>query len=158
MSALWQILDPACVQLQLRATGKQEVLAEMVDLLVRAGRIRDPAALLEALKARERKISTGVGEGIALPHCASPELSAPALAVARKGEGLDFEALDGKPVRLLFLLVGRQDHPTEQLRLLSRLARLLRDPGFPAALLAAVGPAEALELLRRFEQEEKPPK
>jgi len=155
MSALWQILDPACVQLQLRATGKQEALAEMVDLLVRAGRIRDPAALLESLKARERKISTGVGDGIALPHCASPELSAPAFAVARKRAGLAFDALDGQPVRLLFLLVGLKGQPTGQLRLLSRLARLLRDPGFTSGLLSAGSAQEVIELLRKSEQPEE---
>ncbi len=151
MSALWQILDPACVALDLKAAGKAEALEEMVGLLVRSGRIRDGAALLAALQARERKISTGVGEGIALPHCASPEPGAPALAVARKREGLDFEALDGKPVRLLFLLVGQQDKPAAQLRLLSRLARLLRDPVFPGALLEAGGPAQVVELFRRAE-------
>jgi PTS system fructose-specific IIC component len=153
MSALWQILEPACVQLELKAGRKDEALEEMVDLLVRAGRIRDRAGLLEALQAREKKISTGVGEGIALPHCACAELSAPAIAVARKRAGLDFEALDGQPVRLLFLLAGPKDQPAAQLRLLSRLARLLRDPAFPEALLAAADPAEVLELFRRAEQE-----
>ena len=85
-------------------------------------------------------MSTGMGEGIALPHCASAELPRPVLAVARKPEGLDFEALDGKPVRLLFLLAGPKDQPAAQLRLLSRLARLLRDPAFLEALLAADSP------------------
>jgi fructose-specific phosphotransferase system IIA component len=154
MSALWQILDPACVSLELKAGRKDEALEEMVDLLVRAGRIRDRAGLLRALQDREKKISTGVGEGIALPHCACAELSAPVFAVARKPAGLDFEALDGKPVRLLFLLAGPKDQPAAQLRLLSRLARLLRDPAFPEALLAADSPAGVLELFRRAEQEE----
>jgi len=154
VSALWQILDPACVALDLQAADKAEALEEMVGLLVRAGKVRDGAALLEALKDREEKMSTGVGEGIALPHCASPELSTPALAVACKQEGLYFEALDGKPVRLLFLLVGQNDRPTVQLRLLSRLARLLRDPAFPEALLAASDPGEVRELFRRAEQAE----
>jgi fructose-specific phosphotransferase system IIA component len=155
--ALWQILEPSCVQLSLKADNKEEALREMVGLLVQAGKIRDGEALLQALKAREQKISTGVGEGIALPHSASPELSVPALAVARKREGLDFEALDGKPVRLLFLLAGQNDRPTVQLRLLSRLARLLRDPSFPQALLAAESPEAVLELFRRAEQPEAQP-
>ncbi len=155
MSALWQILEPACVALDLKAANKADALEEMVGLLVRAGRIRDGAALLAALQAREKKISTGVGEGIALPHCASLEPGAPALAVARKQEGLDFEALDGNPVRLLFLLVGQNDKPAAQLRLLSRLARLLRNPDFPGALLKAASPEEVRELFRRAEQPEQ---
>jgi PTS system fructose-specific IIC component len=154
VSALWQILDPACVALELKAGGKAEALEEMVGLLVGSGRIRDGAALLEALRARERKISTGVGGGIALPHCAFPEPGAPALAVARKRAGLDFEALDGNPVCLLFLLVGRAEQPAAQLRLLSRLARLLREPAFPGALLEAASPSQVVELFRRAEQAE----
>jgi fructose-specific phosphotransferase system IIA component len=154
VSGLWKILEPSCVELSLKAGDKEEALREMVGLLTRSGKIEDPAALLEALKARERKISTGVGEGIALPHCASPQLSSPLLAVARKPEGLDFEALDGQPVRLLLLLVGPPDKPAAQLRLLSRLARLLRDPAFPGALLAAESPEAVRELFRRSEQAE----
>jgi mannitol/fructose-specific phosphotransferase system IIA component (Ntr-type) len=152
VSALWQILDPACVALDLKAANKASALEEMVGLLVRAGKIRDGAALLEALQAREKKISTGVGGGIALPHCASSEPGVPALAMARKREGLDFEALDGNPVCLLFLLVGQVGQPAAQLRLLSRLARLLREPAFPGALLEAGSSGEVVELFRRAEQ------
>jgi fructose-specific phosphotransferase system IIA component len=155
MSALWRILEPACVELELKADRKEEALQEMVGLLVGAGKIREPAALLEALKAREKMVSTGVGEGIAIPHCASPELSVPAFAVARKRAGLAFDALDGQPVRLLFLLVGLKGQPTGQLRLLSRLARLLRDPGFTAGLLSAGSAQEVIELLRKSEQPEE---
>jgi mannitol/fructose-specific phosphotransferase system IIA component (Ntr-type) len=155
VSALWQILDPACVALELEAGNKAEALEEMAGLLVRSGRIRDGAALLEALLAREKKISTGVGGGIALPHCASPEPGVPALAMARKRGGLDFEALDGNPVSLLFLLVGREDQPAAQLRLLSRLARLLRNPAFPGALLEAGSPSQVVELFRQAEQSEE---
>jgi fructose-specific phosphotransferase system IIA component len=142
------------VELSLKAGDKEDALRELVGLLSRSGKIDDPAAVLEALKVRERKISTGVGEGIALPHCASPQLRSPLLAVARKPEGLDFEALDGQPVRLLFLLVGPPDKPAAQLRLLSRLARLLRDPAFPEALQGAESPEAVRELFRQAEQAE----
>jgi PTS system fructose-specific IIC component len=152
VSALWEILDPSCVQLELKARSKREALEEMVGLLVQAGKVRDGAALLEALQAREQMGSTGIGDGIAIPHCACPESSGPAFAVARKLEGLPFDAQDGKPVRLLFLLVGQKGRPSAQLRLLSRLARLLREPAFTDALLAAGSPAEVLELLRRNEE------
>ena len=154
MSALWQILDPACVDLGLKARSKQEALEEMVGLLAKAGKVREPAALLELLRAREKMGSTGIGGGIAIPHCASPELPAPVFAVGRRREGLAFDALDGQPVSLLFLLVGQKGRPSAQLRLLSRLARLLREPAFPEALLAASSPAEVRELFRRAEQSE----
>jgi fructose PTS system EIIBC or EIIC component len=152
LSALWQILDPACVELELKAGSKQEALEQMVGLLAKAGRIKDSAALLELLQAREKMGSTGIGGGIAIPHCASPEPAAPAFALARKREGLVFDALDGQPVLLLFLLVGQKGRPSAQLRLLSRLARLLREPAFIAGLMAAGSPEEVVDLLRRTEE------
>jgi fructose-specific phosphotransferase system IIA component len=154
MNALWQILEPAAVELELRARRKDEALAEMAGLLVRAGRIREPAAVLEALRAREKQVSTGIGEGIAVPHCVSPELDSTVLAFGRKRKGLPFDATDRRPVRLLFLLAGPEGQQTAHLRLLSRLARLLRDPGFAEGLLAAESAEEVVELVRRTEQGE----
>ena len=154
MSALWQILEPRCVQLELEARRKDEALTEMVGLLVRAGRIRAPEALLETLRARERQVSTGIGDGIAIPHCVSPELVSTVLALGRKREGIPFDAIDRRPVRLLFLLVGPEGQQTAHLRLLSRLARLLRDRSFVEGLLAAESSQQVLETLRRAEQGE----
>ena len=154
MSALWQILDPACVDLELKARSKQEALEEMVGLLAKAGKVREPATLLELLRAREKMGSTGIGGGIAIPHCASPELPAPVFAVGRRRDGLAFDALDGQPVSLLFLLVGQKGRPSAQLRLLSRLARLLREPSFIAGLMAAGSPEDLLDHLRRTEERE----
>jgi mannitol/fructose-specific phosphotransferase system IIA component (Ntr-type) len=154
MNALWQILESTAVELELKARHKDEALAEMVGLLNRAGRIREPGELLEALRAREKQVSTGIGAGIAIPHCASPQLDSTVLAFGRKLGGLPFDALDRRPVRLLFLLAGPERQQTAHLRLLSRLARLLRDPRFTDGLLAAQSPEEVVELLRRIEQGE----
>lgn len=154
MNALWQILDPAAVALQLQARRKDEALVEMAGLLVRAGKIREPAALVESLRAREKQVSTGIGQGIAIPHCVCPQLESTVLALGRKPEGLPFDSIDRRPVRLVFLLAGPAGQQTTHLRLLSRLARLLRDPTFGAALLAAASPEQIIELLRQAEQNE----
>ncbi|MBN1834771.1 MAG: PTS sugar transporter subunit IIA [Spirochaetales bacterium] len=151
--ALWQILDPGCIELALKARRKEEALAELAGLLARAGRIADPEELTKALVAREKLTSTGIGAGIAIPHAMLPGLQETILAIGRKPEGLPFDALDRKPVQLIFLLAGPPGRELVHLQLLSRLARLLRDPTFREALMSAATPQEVLELLREREEE-----
>lgn len=153
MSALWQILDPACVELEIKARRKEEALAEMAGLLAAAGRIGSSADLLKALMARERLASTGIGEGIAIPHAMLPGLEATVLAFGRKRDGLPFDAIDRRPVQLVFLLAGPPGSEFTHLQLLSHLARLLRQPEFRQGLLTASAPEELLALLRSTEEE-----
>jgi fructose-specific phosphotransferase system IIA component len=150
---LWQILDPGCIELDLKARRKEEALAEMAALLARAGRIGDPEELTRALLAREKLTSTGVGSGIAIPHAMLAGLEETLLAVGRKLEGLPFDAIDRKPVQLIFLLAGPRGRELSHLQLLSRLARLLRDASFRETLMSAQEPREVLELLRSREEE-----
>jgi fructose-specific phosphotransferase system IIA component len=151
--ALWEILDPECVELSLRARRKEEALAELAGLLGAAGQIDDPDELTRALLTREKLTSTGIGEGIAIPHAMLAGLDDTLLAVGRKPEGLSFDSIDRKPVLLIFLLVGPPGRERTHLQLLSRLARLLRDPGFRDALMAAREPQEVLDLLQAREEE-----
>lgn len=155
MNALWEILEPAAVSLELTARRKEEALEEMVGLLVRAGKVRNPELLLATLRAREKQVSTGIGQGIAIPHCACAELESTTLALGRKRNGLPFEAIDRRPVHLVFLLAGPEGQQTAHLRLLSRLARLLRDQGFTEALMEAGSPEQVIGLLRRAEAGER---
>lgn len=153
MNELWQILNPACIELALKARKKEEALAELVGLLQAAGAVQDAGELLEALLAREKLSSTGIGEGVAVPHAILSEVEETRLAVGRKLDGLPFGSIDGKPVQLVFLMAGPPGHEMAHLQLLSRLARLLRDAEFRQALLAAASPQEVLELLRSRERE-----
>jgi PTS system fructose-specific IIC component len=154
VSFLWPLLDAACVELELQARRKEEAIAEMVGLLVKAGKLADPAPLVEALLARERLMSTGIGESIAMPHALIGGLAETLMAFGRKREGLRFDALDKQPVKLLFLLAGPERQELAHLQLLSRLARLLRDASFKEALLSVQRPEEVVELFRLKEQEE----
>jgi len=154
MSALWQILDPACIELGIKARRKEEALAEMAALLAGAGHVDNPEELTRALLARERLTSTGVGNGIAIPHAMLPGLEETLLGFGRKADGLPFDAIDRKPVQLIFLLVGPPGREFIHLQLLSRLARLLRDNGFREKLIGAGAPEEILGLFRAREQEE----
>ena len=152
MSALWQILEPGCIELDLKARRKEEALAEMAAILAKTGRITDPEELTRALVAREKLTSTGVGEGIAIPHAMLAGLGETLLALGRKAEGLPFDAIDRKPVQLIFLLAGPPGRELTHLQLLSRLARLLRDAAFREALMSAQEPREVLDLLKSREE------
>jgi fructose-specific phosphotransferase system IIA component len=154
MSALWPILDPRCIELDIKARRKEEALAEMAALLAAAGRIAGAEELTRALLAREKLTSTGVGDGIAIPHAMLPGLEETLLAFGRKADGLAFEAIDRKPVRLIFLLAGPPGREFVHLQLLSRLARLLRDTGFRQALMGVGTPEGVLDLFRAREEEE----
>jgi fructose-specific phosphotransferase system IIA component len=154
MSALWPILDPRCIELDIKARRKEEALAEMAALLAGAGRIASEEELTRALLAREKLTSTGVGDGIAIPHAMLPGLEETLLAFGRKAEGLAFDAIDRKPVQLIFLLAGPPGREFVHLQLLSRLARLLRDTGFRQALMGVGTPEGVLDLFRAREEEE----
>jgi fructose-specific phosphotransferase system IIA component len=153
MSALWQILDPRCIELEIKARRKEEALEEMTELLGKAGRVPSRDELLKALLAREKLTSTGVGDGIAIPHAMLPGLEETLLAFGRKAEGLPFDAIDRKPVQLIFLLAGPRGHEFVHLQLLSRLARLMRDTSFRQALMGADTPQEVHDLFRVREEE-----
>ena len=153
MSALWQILDPGCIELEIKARRKEEALAEMAALPVQAGRIERPDELIRALTVREKLTSTGIGNGIAIPHAILPGLDATLLCFGRKTDGVPFDAVDRKPVQLVFLLVGPPGHELVHLQLLSRLARLLRDPDFRRALMKAQTPEEVREQFQAREEE-----
>jgi nitrogen PTS system EIIA component len=133
---------------------KLSVLRSVVNLLKLPPQM-DPEFLLQVLLAREALGTTAIGDGIAIPHVRNPILlqnkPAPAITVCFLEHAVDFGALDGQPVRILFMLTS----PTVRvhLHLLSRLAYALHDPGFRATLTLACDPAGILEAARRFERE-----
>ena len=154
MISLSKILDVGCVRLNLLARNKEEAMTEMANLLVKAGKLADSTSLIIALLERERMVSTGIGEGIAIPHAMLSEVNETVLAFGRKREGLSFDALDRKPVRLIFLLVGPEKQELTHLQVLSRLARFLRDPVFRNNLLEAEEEQGVMEFLREWEEKE----
>ncbi len=146
MLRLAELLDPRLIVAELSATTKVGVLEEFSGLLgAHAGGLNgrlDPAAVLEVLLERERLGSTGIGEGVALPHGKLPGLGELVLALGRSPSGVDFDAADGQPAHLFFLLLSPEGS-TRHLQVLAGLARLLREAAFRRRLLAAAS-AEAL--------------
>lgn len=127
------------------ALDKDAVLEALVGLVAPA--VRDPAALLEAVRAREASLSTGVGDGLALPHAYSDATTEAVAALAVIPEGVDFEALDGAPVRIAVLLAGPPDGRAAHVRLLSRVSRVLGQPEVRRRILAAPNAVAARAVL-----------
>lgn len=134
---LTDLLAPARVVLPLRGGTKPAVMRE---LLAAALPDADPATLdevMDALLAREGVLSTGIGDGVAIPHAKTPRVDRLVMAAGVAAPAVDFDALDGRPADLFFLLIGPETAATEHVKTLGRLARVLRKPGLCTALRAA---------------------
>jgi mannitol/fructose-specific phosphotransferase system IIA component (Ntr-type) len=148
---LAHLLDASVINTNLRSSDRDELFAEMVEMLVRAGRIADRDAGLAALQARERLGTTGIGGGIAVPHGKSftvPRLT-PALGISP--HGVDYESPDNQPVRIVFLLLADAGNPGPHVECLAEIARLLQVPGLCERLRSARAPADALAVIRAAE-------
>ncbi|MFQ6104960.1 MAG: PTS sugar transporter subunit IIA [Candidatus Glassbacteria bacterium] len=130
---------------------RDECIARMAGLIREGFGVKGYEDLVESLLERESVLSTGIGDGIAIPHTTSEEVEEAAIAVARVRRGLEFNAIDGKPVHIIFLIVGSEKHPNLHLRILARLARLVKHPSFIRALKKS---KSANEMLRSIKDEE----
>jgi PTS system fructose-specific IIC component len=149
--ALYELLDTSSILTELRAETKDAAIEELVDALDRAGRVSDRNAALDAVLERERAMSTGLEDGIAVPHAKTGAVSTLTAALGIKREGLDFESADGKPTRIVFLLIAELNNPGPHVRALAKLARLLSDPQVRSALINAKTAEEILETIRQRE-------
>ena len=131
----------------LPSLDKQAFIGDLVARVVVVLPSLDGEELLDRLLEREAQQSTGIGDGLALPHAIVHGLERTALVVGRCREGLDFHALDSKPVDLLFLLLSPPDARNEHLRLLARLARIVSPEETLAELRSAAGPEELFRML-----------
>jgi PTS system nitrogen regulatory IIA component len=149
---LSSILDPGCIVLDVGTGSKRDVLAQLVaPALVRRPDL-DGDALLSELVRREAESSTAIADGIAIPH-ARPEGGEVAAVFGRSVAGTDFESLDGRPTRLLFLLISPRTNPAMHGAWLAHIARVLSDATTRARLLDADSREQVLEVLHDREAE-----
>ncbi|MGH7457529.1 MAG: PTS sugar transporter subunit IIA [Longimicrobiaceae bacterium] len=139
---LTELLTPERIKVPLEASDKDGVLEELVRLAAGGGLVQDVARLVRAVRDREEVLSTGIGNGVAVPHGKCPGVSSLLLAAGVAREPIDFDALDGEPVRLFFLLVGPESAPGPHVRALSRVSRLLRRDSLRDRLAQASSPDE----------------
>jgi len=149
---LTDILSPERVDLDLDATTKDEVIERLVDLVAASLNGVDHAAVLRAVRAREELMSTGVGNSVAIPHGKTNAVTSLVAAFGRCSEPVEYEALDGQPVSLVFLLVGPEDAAGPHIKALSRISRLLSYEEFRHHL-ARAGTAD--EILAAIAAEEE---
>lgn len=144
---LTELLKPGRIKIPLASTGKNELLAELVDVVDSDLPLADRDEVLRAVQEREEVLSTGIGNGVGIPHGKAPSVSGLTLAAGVARAGVDFDALDGQPVSLFFLLVGPDSAAGEHVKALSRISRLLRRESFRDRLIAAPSPEEFYSIL-----------
>ena len=145
------LLAPQSIELKGAPANKKEAIEQMVALMEKRGNIRDIDTYRAGVFAREEEGTTGVGEGIAIPHCKSDAVSAPGLAAMVVPGGVDYEALDDEPVDLIFLIAAPNTKDNVHLEVLSNLSMLLMDEDFTRALKAAKSPEEFLDIIEQAE-------
>ena len=133
--------------LDLKGETKDEILSEMVDLLMASGHIRDREAVLKAVTDRERRMSTGMQNGIAIPHGKTDSVDCLVAALGIKHAGVDFGALDGQPSTIFVMTVSPDSRTGPHIQFLAEISRPLNDASVRAQLLAATQPQAVLDLL-----------
>ena len=145
------LLAPEVICVGLDVASKDEAIDRLVDLLDGHEAVADLDQVRADVHARERQMSTGVGKSLALPHARTSAVTSTVAAFATTAKPLDFDAIDGEPVRLVFLLVGPDGERGRHIRLLSRISRLMNRDAFRAALLEAESPEAVLGFFRHAE-------
>lgn len=150
---LLDILPQSCIKVDLKGKTRRDVIVEMVELMVKSGSVRDKdrSKVVEAIMERERLMSTGIGNGVAIPHAKTNACQKLCAAFGRSA-GIPFDALDEKPVRLVFLLVTPETETGPHISALARISRLLKHKVFKDSLLSAKNESE---IFRIIEEEER---
>ncbi|MFH1062401.1 MAG: PTS sugar transporter subunit IIA [Candidatus Omnitrophota bacterium] len=145
---IMEFLKEKAVSADLKSTDKEGIIKEMIDLLADAQAIKDKDKIVKILLERETLGSTGIGQGVAIPHgkCASVKDLVAAFGISRKG--VNYDSLDGEPVYIFFLLVAPEDSAGPHLKALARISRLLKDKYFRDTLRAAPDAKSLIKTLR----------
>lgn len=145
------LLAKESIDLQAKVGSKADALEHLLALMAKSGKLADEAEYKRCVLAREEEGSTGIGEGIAIPHAKTNAVKAPGLAAMIVAEGVDFASLDDQPAKLFFLIAAPDTEDNVHLDVLSRLSTLLMDEDFTTALYAAKSSQEFLDIIDKFE-------
>jgi len=149
--SLTDLIDPRTVETALTAQAMEESLRTLVDRMADAGILEDRDDVVRRLVEREKVMSTGIGGGIAIPHARTPEVSRTVVAVGLSPDGVPFNSVDGAPVKVVFLIVGPMEASAEHVKVLARIARLVRKPEFLGQAGQTETAGEFLSLVERLE-------
>lgn len=146
-----EILSKEFIIAELNSSDKESAINELIDLFSNDSRVDDLEKVRQAVLDREKIMSTGVGKGFAIPHGKTDSVKEIIAAFGRKKDGIDYDALDGNPVNLIFLLVGRDTMISAHIKLLSRVSRMMNKDDFRLRLLNAETSEEIMDVF--FEEE-----
>ncbi len=147
-----EILSLESIAIGLKADNKDNLIELMVDLAEKSGKIPNKAAVLKSVREREKIMSTGIGKNVGLPHAKNNSIESPVGALALLNPPIDFDSLDGQPVQICFMLLGKDNNVGVHLRLLSKISRYLNNDEFRERLLKAEKPSDVLAMLNEIEE------
>ena len=147
-----ELLDPNLIKLDIESQDKRDTLKEMVGLMEGCSQIEDLKLFLDDVYAREKLGSTGIGEGIALPHARSKGVKNLIISFGRSLHGVDFDALDANPAHLIFLIGTPKEDVGNYLKTLAQLSRLLKKEYLRKKLLLAESKEDILNIFKEVEE------
>ena len=150
---LSELLSEEVTKVPMEALDKEEAIAELVELLVRAGRMSDRQGVLNALYEREAKGTTGIGGGVAIPHARHPSIEGVVLAAGVGAEGIEFDAVDEKLVHVVFLVVAEEHNPGPNIEVLAYIGNLMQIPGAYDRLKEAASAGQFARTIEEIELE-----
>ncbi|MEJ2470340.1 MAG: PTS sugar transporter subunit IIA [Desulfuromonadales bacterium] len=148
-----ELLDPAAIVAELQGTAKKEVLAELTDALLKTDADLERDDVLKVLLERERLGSTGIGDGVAIPHGKLKDLDRLLISFGLSQQGVDFDSMDGKPTHLFFLLVAPEESVGVHLKTLARISKLLKSTAVRERLQSAADKAEIHRIIAEEEDQ-----
>jgi fructose-specific phosphotransferase system IIA component len=149
---LVDVLKSSFIKIPLTAKDKEGVIQELIEILRDEDALTDTETVFQAAMEREKIMTTGVGRQVAIPHCKIKGPQDFAIAFGIADNGIDFNAIDDQPVKIIFLLVGPEDNPGMHIRLLSRISRLISKEALRDKLLQVNDPEKAYQILKTEEE------
>ena len=147
------LLSPDLMIMDLKATTQEETIKEMANLEVKQGVVNNEEEFIKSIWAREKESTTGIGEGIAMPHARNKYINRAAVLFSKSPKGIDYKALDGQPVHLFFMITAPAGADNTHLQALAKLSSLLINPDVVNALKAATTPEEVIDIFKKAEAE-----
>lgn len=147
-----ELLTKDTIVLKLKADTKEKVIDEIIDRLDKSGALRDKAEFKKCIMERENKFSTGIGEGVAIPHAMTDSVKKPAIAFGYSQKGIDYDSMDGQPAHIFFMIAGTASANNEHLDTVSRLSVMLLSEDFRRGISSADSEDEVLDVISKEEK------
>jgi len=149
---VFELLEENNILTKFKSDEKGEIINELIDLYRESDKVNDLEKVRTAIHDREKIMSTGVGKGFAIPHGKTNAVNEVIAAFGKTADDIDYEALDGEPVHLIFLLVGRDDMVSKHIKLLSRISRMMNKDEFRKRLIDAKSEREIINIFKEEEE------